>query len=144
MFCPNLQKLHKLIYDLTRKDRPFIQTKMHQDAFEEMKNRLLISLVLQLSKNGRFLLFSDNRKSATGSALYQIQNGTPKLIGNYSIKELELGGLCANFSQFKHLLTRVDFDCTVHHLALTYILKSKTEPGNVTIKRLLEVLVLSA
>ena len=34
---------------------------------------------------------------------------------NYSITELELLGLCVNISQFLHLLTKVDFDCTEDH-----------------------------
>ena len=37
----NLQKLLKSVYVSTRKDIPFIWTKIHQDAFEEIKNRLL-------------------------------------------------------------------------------------------------------
>ena len=48
---------------------------------------------------GRFHLYSDTSKFATASAIYQIQNGQPKLImyaskrlpeatGNYSITEL--------------------------------------------------------
>ena len=32
------------------------------------------------SKMGRFHLYSDTSKLATGSALHQIQNGKPKLI----------------------------------------------------------------
>ena len=50
---------------------------------------------------GRFKLYSDTSKFATGSALYQIQNGKPKHIAyasrrmlkaakNYSITELEM------------------------------------------------------
>ena len=54
--------------------------------------------------------------------------------------ELDLLGLCVNFNQFKHLLVEVDFDCTVDHLTLTYIVKSKTKPASTRSKRLLEVL----
>ena len=36
MFCPELQKLLKPIYDLTRKSRPFVWGK-EQDSFEEIK-----------------------------------------------------------------------------------------------------------
>ena len=37
MFCPELQKLLKPIYDLTRKGRPFVWEKEQQDALEEIK-----------------------------------------------------------------------------------------------------------
>ena len=37
MFCPELQKLLKPIYDLTRKGRPFNWGKEQQDSFEEIK-----------------------------------------------------------------------------------------------------------
>ena len=76
MFCPNLQKLLKPIYDLTREGRPFIWTKIHQSAFEEIKTRLLKPTVLYLPE-----LFSDTSKTAVGSALYPVENGPPKLIG---------------------------------------------------------------
>ena len=59
------------------------------------------------NKMGRFHLYSDTSKYATGSALYQIQGSKPKLIAyaskrlpeaakNYSITELELCGLAIN------------------------------------------------
>ena len=81
MFCPDLQKLLKPICDLTRKGRPFIWGKEQQVSFEEMKCRLIKPLVLHMpKKTGRFHLYSDTRKFATGSALYQIQNGKLKLI----------------------------------------------------------------
>ena len=88
------------------------------------------------NKTGRFHSNSDTSKFATGSALYQIQNGKPKLIAyaskrlpgtaqSYSITELELCGLAINIASFPHLLKRVDFDVIVDHLALTHIIKSK-------------------
>ena len=102
-------------------------------------------------KRGRFLLYSDTRKYATGSALYQVQNGRPKLIAyaskrmpktarNYSITELEMYGLAINIASFAHLLKRVDCDAMVDHLAITHIMKSKMKPATNRIKRLLEVL----
>ena len=102
-------------------------------------------------KRGRFLLYSDASKYATGSALYQVQNGKPKLIvymskrmskaaRNYSITALEMCSLAINIASFAHLLKRVDFDVIVNHLAITHIMKSKMEPATNRIKRLLEVL----
>ena len=38
MFCPELQKLLKPIYNLTRKGRQFIWGREQQDAFEEIKH----------------------------------------------------------------------------------------------------------
>ena len=88
IFCPELQKLLKPIYELTKKERPFIWGDEQQGAFEEIKMRLLSPLVLSmLDKRGRFLLYSDTSKHATGSALYQVQNGKPKLIA-YASKRM--------------------------------------------------------
>ena len=81
MFCPELQKLLKPIYDLTRKGRLFVWGKEQQDSFEEIKCRLIKPPVLLMpNATARFHLYSDTTKFATGSALYQIQNGKPKLI----------------------------------------------------------------
>ena len=44
------------------------------------------------------------------------------------------------YSQFPHLLERVDFDAIVDHFALTHIIKSKVEPPTVRIKRLSELI----
>ena len=137
---------------MTRKGRPFIWEKEQQDSFEEIKCRLINPPVLPMpNTTGRFHLYSDTSKFATGSALYQIQNGKPKLIAyaskrfpeatrNYSITELELCGLAINIASFSHLLKRVNFDAIVDHLSLTYIIKSKAEIATIRIKRLLELI----
>ena len=152
MFCPELQKLLKPIYDLTRKWRPFYWGKEQQDSFMEIKWRLMKPPTLHMpNKTGRFHLYSDTSKFVTGSTLYQILGGRPKLIAyasktlpeatkNYSITELELCVLAINIASFVHLLKRVDFDAIVDHLALTHIIKSKAEPGTIRIKRLLELI----
>ena len=63
MFCPELQKLLKPIYDLTRKGRPFIWGKEQQDSFKEIKHRLIKLPVLHMpNKTGRFHLYSDTSK----------------------------------------------------------------------------------
>ena len=102
MFCPELQKLLKPINHFTRKGRPFAWGKEQQGAFEEIKHRLIKPPVLYMpNTTGRFHLYSDTSKFATGSVLYQIQKGKYKLIAyvskilpeaakNYSVRELEL------------------------------------------------------
>ena len=116
IFCPELQGLLKPIYDLTRKGRHFIWGEEQQKAFVEIKSRLQRPPVLHLpDRQGRFQLYLDTSKFATGSPLYQIQNGKPKLIAyasktmpeaakNYSITELEMCGLAINIARFTLLL----------------------------------------
>ena len=137
---------------MTRKGRQFIWGKEQQEAFKEIKQRLQKLPVLHMpDKIGRFQLYSDTSKYATGGALYQIQNGKPKLIAysskrlpeaacNYSITELEMCRLAINIASFAHLLRKVDFDAVVDHLAITQIMRSKVELVTNRIKRLLEVL----
>ena len=75
MFCPELQKLLKPIYDLTMKGRQFIWREEQQLAFEEIKSRVIKPPVLHLpNSKGRVCLYLDTSKFATGSALYQMQN----------------------------------------------------------------------
>ena len=150
--CPKLQKLLKPIYDLTRKGKQFLWEEEEQKAFDEIKCRLQRPPVLHLpNKHGQFQLYSDTSKFASGSALYQIQNGQPRLIAyaskrmpeaakNYSITELEMCRLAMNIAMFSNLLKKVDFDAVVDHLAITHIMRSKAEPTTTRIKRLLELL----
>ena len=57
MFCPDLQKLLKPVYDLTRKGRPFIWGKEQQGSFKEIKCRLIKPPVFHMpNKTGRFHL----------------------------------------------------------------------------------------
>ena len=152
IFCPELQRLLKPIYDLTRKGRQFIWGEEQQKAFDEIKQRLQRPPVLHLpDRHGQFQLYSDTSNFATGSTLYQIQNGQPRLIAyaskrmpeaakNYFITELEMCRLAMNIATFSHLLKEVDLDTVVDHLAITHIMTSKAEPATTRIKRLIELL----
>ena len=139
MFCPELQKLFQPIYD---KGKPFVLGKEQQDSFEEIKCRLIKPQALHMpNTTGRFHLYSNASKFATGSVLYQIQNGKPKLIAyaskrlpesskNYSFTELDLCGLAINIASFSHLLKRVDFDVIVdiYHLLTSSKAKQNQPP----------------
>ena len=150
LFCKDLQKTLKPIYELTRKEMPFYWTEFHQKAFEQVKELLIKPPVLHLPRpGGRFILYCDTSKTHTGSSLWQMQDGKPRLLGyaskslpnackNYSITELEMTGLVINIHLWKHLLLRVEFDCAVDHRALPYIMKSKNLPATGRIIRLLE------
>ena len=64
--------------------------KGQQSAFEEIKHTLVRSPVLHMPNHeDRFHLYSDTSNFATGSALYEIQYGKPKLIAYASKRLLE-------------------------------------------------------
>ena len=75
--------------------------------------------------------------------------GKPKLLGyasktvpeactRYSATELEMTGLLVNMNLWKNLLKHQEFDVAVDHVAVTQILKAKTEPATTRIMRLLD------
>ena len=152
LFCKDLQKILKPIYELTRKEMPFHWSELHQRAFVDVKEMLVKPPILHLPRpTGRFILYCDTSKTHTGSSLWQVQDGKPRLLGyaskslpeackNYSVTELEMTGLARNIHLWKHLLLRVEFDCAVDHRALPYIMKSKNLPATGRIIRLLELL----
>ena len=86
--------------------------KNNKHPLKSFKHRLIKPPVLHVpNMTGRFHLYSDTSKFATGSALYQIQNGKPKVImyaskrlleaaRNYSSTEIELCGLAINIASF--------------------------------------------
>ena len=84
----------------------------------------------------------------TGSSLWQIQEGYPKLIGyasknlppackNYSVTELEMTCLLANIALWKVYLKQCAFDACVDHVVVVLILKAKTDPATNHIMKLL-------
>ena len=73
----------------------------------------------------------------------------PKVIGHtikrlppsatdYFITEFKLFRLHVNISLLEHLLAKVHFECTVEHLAVTYIMEGKIELASTRFKRLLD------
>ena len=152
IFCRHLQKFLKPIYDLTKKGRPFVWQEEQQQAFDTIKEKMISPPILYLPKpGGRFILYCDSSRTHTGSSLWQVQEGKPRLIGyaskslpapamNYSVTELEMTGMAVNIHLWRHLLHRVEFDCAVDHRAIPYIMKAKTLPATTRILRLLEIL----
>ena len=150
LFCQDLQKLLIPIYNLTRKGEKFIWSEECAKNFAEIKRRLCEHPVLHLPiPHGRMILYSDTSRQHAGSALWQIQNGAPKLVGyssktlpkackNYSVTELEMLGLAINLHSWQHFLSKIDFDCATDHLAAVQILHGKREPASNRIKTILE------
>ena len=94
-------------------------------------------------------MYSDTSVEGTGNSLWQMQEGKAKLIGyasktlpeacsRYSVTELEMTGLLVNMNLWKNLLKHREFDAAVDHVAVTQIMKAKTEPATTRIMRLLD------
>ena len=107
------------------------------------------------NKTGRFHLYSDTSKFATGSVLYQIQNGKPKLIAyasrrlpeaakSNSTTELELCSLAINIGRFSQLLKIVDYDAMwiILHEPILSKVKQSLQPHKKKIIRTYQFLLL--
>ena len=106
IFCPELQKLLKPIYDLTRKGKQFVWGVEQQSTFDEIKQRLHKPPVLHMpDRVGRFQLYSDTSKYAMGSALYEIQNGIFNITIDESIENCikkYYGKICGSFGSIQN------------------------------------------
>ena len=150
MFLKDLQTKLIPIYHLTKKGVSFHWGEMQQKAFDEIKKDLTEAPVLAMpNTTGHMVLVSDTSKIACGSALYQEQKGRYRLIGyfskklsppaqRYSISELELTGIYANVTAFKHLLRNANFTLYCDHSALVHIMNGKREPPTLRLKKLIE------
>ena len=150
MFLIDLQTKLIPIYPLTKKGVPFHWGELQQKAFEMIKKDLTEAPVLAMPNNeGHMVLVSDTSKIACGSALYPEQKGRYRLIAyfskklplsaqRYSKSELELTGIYANVTAFKHLLRNSNFTLYCDHSALVHIMNGKKEPPTLRLKKLIE------
>ena len=150
LFCKDLQHLLHPIVELTRKGRPFQWGPEQEKSFRQIKKQLQRPPVLHLPRaDGRVILYSDTSREGTGSSLWQVQEGKPRLIGfasktlpeacqRNSITELEMTGLLVNMGLWKSIIRHREFDAVVDHAAVAQIMKAKAEPATTCIKCLLE------
>ena len=82
LFCKDLQRLLRPIVELTWKGRPFHWGPEQEKSFQQIKKQLQGPPVLHLPRaDGRVILYSDTSREGTGSSLWQVQEGKPRLIG---------------------------------------------------------------
>ena len=77
MLYPELQKLLKPIYNLTRKGSPFIWGKEQQDSFNEIKHRLVkpqICICLTKQVDFTYILILVSLQLAAHFIKYRMQN----------------------------------------------------------------------
>ena len=152
LFCKDLQHLLRPIVELTRKGRPFQWGPEQEKSFWQIKKQLQSPPVLHLPRaDGWVILYSNTSREGTGSSLWQVQEGKPRLIGfasktlpkacqRYSVTELEMIGLLVNMGLWKSIIRHREFDAVVDHAAVAQIMKAKAEPATTQIKCLLKCL----
>ena len=150
IYLKDLQTKLIPIYYLTRKGVPFVWGKEQEKAFQDIKIALTSPPVLVMpDTKGHIILVSDTSKVGCGGALYQeirlqyrlisyCSKKLPEAVQRYSISELELTGLLANISVFKHILKNVKFTVFCDHSALVYIIHAKRELPTMRLKKLIE------
>ena len=153
VFLKDLQIKLAPIYQLTRKGIPWDWTEECQQAFDSIKKDLTNPPVLVMPNDkGHFVLVSDTSTIGCGATLYQMIDGEyrvvayyskklPEAVRRYSISELELTGMLANITAFKHILRNVDFTVYCDHSALVHIIKAKREPPTLRLQKLVEHLM---
>ena len=116
LFCKDLQRLLRLIVELTRKGRPFHWGPGQEQSFRQIKKQLQKPPLLHLPRvDSRVILYSDTSREGTSSLLWQVQEGKPCLIGfasktlpeackHYSVTELEMTGLLVNMGLWKSII----------------------------------------
>ena len=151
-YLKDLQMTLAPIRHLTHKGVNFVWTEECQKAFDTVKEQVTKAPVLRLpNKTGLFQIQSDTSKIGAGGALFQVQDGVPRLIAyhskklpevvtRYGITELELLGMTCNIVAFKYLVFHVYFEVYVDHKAIEQIMKAKEPPKTGRIERLLEIL----
>ena len=153
VFLKDLQIKLAPIYQLTRKGIPWDWTQECQQAFDSIKKDLTNPPVLVMPNDkGHFVLVSDTSTIGCGAMLYQMIDGEyrvvayyskklPEAVRRYSISELELTGMLANITSFKHILRNVDFTVYCDHSALVHIIKAKRESPTLRLQKLVEHLM---
>ena len=96
IFCPELQKLLKPIYELTKKGRHFIWGKEQQVAFDEIMARLQNPQCLVCQIKEVDLLYKDG----SPRLIAYVSKRIPEAAKNYSITELEFVWSIYKYSKF--------------------------------------------
>ena len=126
------------LYNLTRKDSEFCWTTECQEAFDELKRRLVDEPILALpSDDGTYVLDTDASDFGLGAVLSQRQNDekmiayASRTLGKpeqkYEITRKELLAIVTGLKQFRQYLLGRHFVIRTDHAALTW-LRRTAEP----------------
>ena len=137
-FVKNFSLIVAPLYSLMKKDVEFEWTEKCQEAFEELKDRLMNGLILALPQDeGQYVLDTDASDFGLGAVLLQVQkdNSTDKLVEKviaytsrtlskaeqkYETTRKELLAIVTGLRQHKQYLLGLKFLIRTDHAALSY------------------------
>ena len=138
-FIKDFSTIAAPLYDLTRKESEFRWTTECQEAFDELKRRLVDEPILALPSDDRtYVLDTDASDFGLGAVLSQRQNGQEKVIAyasrtlgkpeqKYETTRKELLAIVTGLKQFRQYLLGRHFVIRTDHAALTW-LRRTAEP----------------
>ena len=145
-FVKDFAKIATPLTNLTSKKVKFTWTDIHQDAFQEIKDKLTSKPVLALPQenNGQFKIYTDASIGAIGGVLMQTQNGEDKVIAYLSQKlsksqtrwptiQRELFAIMVALKKLEFYILGNKIDIFTDHKPLLGLLHSK--PTNHVIER---------
>lgn len=140
-FVKSFAEIARPLHELTRKGSPFVWSDGQQQAFDELKQRLVSAPILvQPRDEGGYVLDTDASANAVGAVLSQWQDGELKVIAfasralspaerAYCVTRRELLAVVYGLRQFRHYLLAQKFELRTDHSALTYLLKTPEPVG---------------
>ena len=149
-FIEGFAALAKPLHRLTEKNSTFHWTMECQDAFRNIKERLISAPILAFPAiEGRFILDTDASGYGIGAVLSQIQDGEERVLSyasrtlnkperNYCVTRRELLAVVYFIKKHRHYLYGREFEVRTDHAALKWLLSFKNPEGQLA--RWLDVL----
>ena len=149
-FVEGFARIARPLHQLTEKGRRFEWNQECQEAFEELKHRLVTAPILVYPiVEGRFILDTDASNDGIGGVLSQIQNGQERVIAygsrvlskperNYCVTRKELLAVVVYLKHYKQYLYGRHVQVRTDHGALRWLMNFRQPEGQLA--RWLEVI----
>lgn len=141
-FITGFSLIAKPLFTLTEHQVKFEWSSSCQEAFQELKQKLISSPILSFPKEqGQFILDTDASNHGVGAVLSQVQNSTEKVIAyfsrvlnkaerNYCITRRELLATVASLKSFHHYLYGTKFKIRTDYISLKWLMSFKDLEGH--------------
>ena len=146
-FIQNFSQIADPLYNLLKKDTPYLWTENQQQAFNLLKQKLTEAPIVRYPNMDKpFSLYTDASDTGLGAVLSQ-QDGKEEYViayasrtlspaeKNYGITEKECLAIIWAVKYFRHYLCGSRFTIITDHSALKWLLNSSSETANRRLER---------